>query len=237
MTVGQQPHAARDFSALFGTGSIQAILMVTAADTSPSEVSQPARTAQPPMAAIRPPLTSPSSSPHLPLTMQDHTACPVDPDVLAELRAAEHGSPPGESTLTHHPHRPTTTAHGPNSPPTPATDVCHDVDAQTGSMELISGWEAENAGLVLEVQAARHLAEAMRGSVEDDAVRSDAADRMLAAREQAAMIAGHGAKPLELEDLASALLCSAEEAASASSRRTSRRQNIWLSTAPPTTSP
>ena len=29
------------------------------------------------------------------------------------------------------------------------------------------------------------------------------------------MIAGHGAKPLELEDLASALLCSAEEAASA----------------------
>ena len=82
-------------------------------------------------------------------------------------------------------------------------------------MELISGWEAENAGLVLEVQAAHQLAEAMRGSVEDDAVRSDAADRMLAAREQAATIAGHGAKPLELEDLASALLCSAEEATSA----------------------
>ena len=68
---------------------------------------------------------------------------------------------------------------------------------------------------MLEVQAARQLAEAVRGSVEDDAVRSDAADRTLAAREQAAIIAGHGAKPLELEDLASALLCSAEEAASA----------------------
>ena len=82
-------------------------------------------------------------------------------------------------------------------------------------MELISGWEAENSGLVLEVQAACQLAEAMRGSVEDDAVRSDAADRMCAAREQAAMIAGHGAKPLKLEELASALLCSAEEATSA----------------------
>ena len=215
MTVGQQPHAARDFSALFGTGSIQAVLMVSAAETSPPEVSRsPVLRSHPWPPSDHPP-TLLFSSPRLPLTVQDHTACHVDPDVLAELRAAEHGSLPSESSLTHHPHQPTTAIHGPDSPPTPATDVCHDVDAQTSSMELISGWEAENSGLVLEVQAARQLAEAVRGSIEDDAMRSDAADRMLAAREQAAIIAGHGAKPLELEDLASALLCSAEEATSA----------------------
>ena len=182
MTVGQRPHAARDFSALFGTGSIQAILMVAAADTSPPEVSRhPVLRSHPWPPPDHPP-TSPSSSPHLPLTMQDHTACPVDPDVLAELRAAEHDSPPGEPTLTHHPHPPDDRRHGPDSPPTPATDVCHDVDAPTSSMEIISGWEADSPDLVREVQAAHRLAEALRESVEDDAARADAADRTLAAR-------------------------------------------------------
>ena len=97
-------------------------------------------------------------------------------------------------------------------------------------MEIISGWEAENSDLVLEVQAAHRLAEALRGSVEDDAARADAADRTLAAREQAKMIAGHGAKPLELEDLASALLCSAEEATSA--RLASDEQEVKLRLSP-----
>jgi hypothetical protein len=147
--------------------------------------------------------------------LQDHTACPVDPDVLAELRAAEHDSPPGEPTLTDHPHPPMTAVLGPNSPPTPAADVCHDVDTPTASMEIVSGWEADSPELVREVQAAHSLAEALRGSIEDDAARADAADRTFAAREQAIMIAGHGVKPLEIEDLASALLCSAEEAISA----------------------
>ena len=94
MTIGQQPNAARNFSALFGTGPIQAILMVTAADTSPPEVShQPVLRSHP----WPPPnhLPMPPSSPHLSLTMQDHSTCPVDPDVLAEPRATEQGPPPG----------------------------------------------------------------------------------------------------------------------------------------------
>ena len=94
-------------------------------------------------------------------------------------------------------------------------------------MDIIDGWEAANSDLVLEVRAAHRLAEAMCESAEDDAARTDAADRTLAAQEQAKLIAGHGAGPLELEDLASALLCSAEEAASA--RLASDEQEAKLS--------
>jgi hypothetical protein len=86
MTVGQRPHAARDFSALFGTGSIQAILMATAADEPSPEVSHHHVLRSHPWPPSDRPPTSLLSSPHLPLTMQDHTACPVDTDNQGRIR-------------------------------------------------------------------------------------------------------------------------------------------------------